>query len=206
MGYEKEKLARPQLDIKGIDEYNPSPKMAHFLKQWGWAIDSLDDFRNSNGEKKQEPPQRTSQYQNNEGQSPHTNQTNTSKGPGSDVSWYEKAFAVANNSTSALDSNNDNRGEISSENIILPKSEQSTSKVTSSAIQSTNSRPPCSYGASCYRKNPQHKIDAAHPGDSDYKGVRAETDSQADEEENIDTNDSLPECEYGTLCYRKNPQ
>ena len=91
--YEKEKLARPQLDIKGdlressfyilnppkaikwetiigkteyftgIDEYNPNPKMAHFLKQWGWAIDSLDDFRNSNGEKKQEPPQRTSQYQ-----------------------------------------------------------------------------------------------------------------------------------------------
>ena len=91
--YEKEKLARPQLDIKGdlsdnsfhilnppkaikwetiigiteyftgIDEYNLNPKMAHFLKQWGWAIDSLDDFRNSNGEKKQEPPQRTSQYQ-----------------------------------------------------------------------------------------------------------------------------------------------
>ena len=75
-------------------------------------------------------------------------------------------------SISALDSNNDNRGEISSENIILPKSEQSTSKVTSSAIQSTNSRQSCSYGASCYRKNPQHKIDAAHPGDSDYKGVR----------------------------------
>ena len=91
--YEKEKLARPQIDIKddlsessfhnlnppkavkwetiigkteyftGIDEYNPNPKMAHFLEQWGWAIDSLDDFRNSNGEKKQEPPQRTSQYQ-----------------------------------------------------------------------------------------------------------------------------------------------
>ena len=91
--YEKEKLAHPQLDIKGdlsessfyilnppkaikwetiigkteyftgIDEYNPNPKMAHFLKQWGWAIDSLDDFHNSNGEKKQEPPQRTSQYQ-----------------------------------------------------------------------------------------------------------------------------------------------
>ena len=37
--------------------------MAHFLKQWGWAIDSLDDFRNRDGEKNQEPPQRTSQYQ-----------------------------------------------------------------------------------------------------------------------------------------------
>ena len=39
-------------------------------------------------------------YSDNEGQSPYTNQTNASKGPDSDVSWYEKAFAVANNSTS----------------------------------------------------------------------------------------------------------
>ena len=75
---------------------------------------------------------------------------------------------------SALESNNDNRCEISSENISLPKSEQTTSIVTSSAIQSTNSRPSCSYGASCYRKNPQHKVDAAHPGDNDYKGVRVD--------------------------------
>lgn len=77
-------------------------------------------------------------------------------------------------SISALDSNNDNRCEINSGNENLPKSEQPTSKVTSSAIQSTNIRPSCSYGATCYRKNPQHKIDAAHPGDSDYKGVRVD--------------------------------
>ena len=77
-------------------------------------------------------------------------------------------------SISALDSNIDNRCEINSENINVPKSEQTTSKVTSSAIQSTNSRQSCSYGANCYRKNPQHKIDAAHPGDSDYKGVRVD--------------------------------
>ena len=91
--YERENLARPQFDIKGdlsdssfyiinhpnaikwdtmigkpeyftgAEEYNPNPKMAHFLKQWGWAIDSLDDFRNSNEEKKQDPPQQTYQYQ-----------------------------------------------------------------------------------------------------------------------------------------------
>ena len=24
----------------------------------------------------------------------------------------------------------------------------------------------CQYGANCYRKNPQHKLDFAHPGDS----------------------------------------
>ena len=30
-------------------------------------------------------------------------------------------------------------------------------------------RPICPFGISCYRKNPQHKIDEAHPGDNDYK-------------------------------------
>ena len=39
-------------------------------------------------------------HSDNEGPSPDTNQTSASKGPDSDVSWYEKAFAVANNSTS----------------------------------------------------------------------------------------------------------
>ena len=39
-------------------------------------------------------------HSDNEGPSPDTNQTSSSKGPDSDVSWYEKAFAVANNSTS----------------------------------------------------------------------------------------------------------
>jgi len=34
----------------------------------------------------------------------------------------------------------------------------------------------------------------------------ANIDSRPDEEENLEANDSLPECEYGTLCYRKNPQ
>ena len=29
-------------------------------------------------------------------------------------------------------------------------------------------RPICPFGISCYRKNPQHKIDEAHPGDNDY--------------------------------------
>ena len=29
-------------------------------------------------------------------------------------------------------------------------------------------RKPCEYGAKCYRKNPAHKNEMSHPGDSDY--------------------------------------
>ena len=29
-------------------------------------------------------------------------------------------------------------------------------------------RKPCEYGARCYRKNPAHKNEMSHPGDSDY--------------------------------------
>jgi len=30
-------------------------------------------------------------------------------------------------------------------------------------------RPSCNYGATCYRKNPKHKDEEAHPGDDDYQ-------------------------------------
>ena len=33
---------------------------------------------------------------------------------------------------------------------------------------SASRRPSCPYGGSCYRQNPQHKGDEAHPGDDDY--------------------------------------
>jgi len=36
---------------------------------------------------------------------------------------------------------------------------------------------------SCYRNNPQHKIDFSHPTDSDWK---------------------MGDCPYGTRCYRRN--
>jgi len=52
----------------------------------------------------------------------------------------------------------------------------------------------CSYGGSCYRKNPQHRVEEAHPGDEDYR------DPAAGEEEG-----ERPECEFGTECYRTNP-
>ena len=54
-------------------------------------------------------------------------------------------------------------------------------------------RSKCQFGGKCYRKNPQHKADFSHPGDSDF-------------EEQSDADDDKPECEYGTDCYRKNPQ
>ena len=59
-------------------------------------------------------------------------------------------------------------------------------------------RPSCSYGASCYRKNPVHRREEAHPGDDDYEEHPA-----VDLEEN---EEDKPECEYGLECYRKNPQ
>lgn len=33
---------------------------------------------------------------------------------------------------------------------------------------SAKPRPACQYGAKCYRKNPQHRIDESHPGDDDH--------------------------------------
>lgn len=47
------------------------------------------------------------------------------------------------------------------------------------------------------RKNPQHRIDFAHPGDSEY--IDQATTSN-------DSVDNRPLCQYGAACYRKNPQ
>ena len=41
-------------------------------------------------------------------------------------------------------------------------------------------RKSCPFGASCYRRNPQHKLDEAHPGDEDY---RSEAEEDEDEEQ-----------------------
>ena len=44
-------------------------------------------------------------------------------------------------------------------------------------------RKSCSYGGSCYRKNPLHRRDEAHPGDDDYKDP-----NNVDEDEDDDDN------------------
>ena len=61
--------------------------------------------------------------------------------------------------------------------------------------RNTDLRPSCVFGSSCYRKNPVHRYDEAHPGDDDYRDV-GELESEDVER---------PECEFGTECYRKNP-
>lgn len=57
-------------------------------------------------------------------------------------------------------------------------------------------RKSCQYGANCYRKNPQHRLQFAHSGDPDYRENTSESEDPSDER---------PECEYGVNCYRKNP-
>ena len=61
--------------------------------------------------------------------------------------------------------------------IIKPKdsnkpdtdSTQPVQTTTSSSSQpNADTRISCPFGINCYRKNPQHKIDEAHPGDVDY--------------------------------------
>jgi len=62
-------------------------------------------------------------------------------------------------------------------------------------------RPCCSYGNTCYRKNPKHKEEYSHPGDDDYGEVNNDSDG-----EYYSDDDDRPQCEYGTGCYRKNPE
>ena len=47
-----------------------------------------------------------------------------------------------------------------------PKSEEE--EPTCSGPSLIPKRKPCEYGAKCYRKNPAHKNEMSHPGDSDY--------------------------------------
>ena len=44
-------------------------------------------------------------------------------------------------------------------------------------------RKSCPFGASCYRKNPQHKSDEAHPGDDDYRAAAAAGEDEDDDDE-----------------------
>ena len=49
------------------------------------------------------------------------------------------------------------------------ESTQPVQTTTSTSSQpNADKRISCPFGINCYRKNPQHKIDEAHPGDADY--------------------------------------
>jgi len=64
---------------------------------------------------------------------------------------------------------------------------------------SVTSRASCTFGSACYRKNPMHRVEEAHPGDDDYK-------DPTEDDLGDGVNDDRPECEFGTDCYRKNPE
>ncbi|XP_050300605.1 aprataxin and PNK-like factor [Anthonomus grandis grandis] len=49
----------------------------------------------------------------------------------------------------------------------------------------------CWYGDRCFRRNPNHRQQFAHPGDPDYQS---------------DPEDDRPMCPYGASCYRVNPE
>jgi aprataxin and PNK-like factor len=57
-----------------------------------------------------------------------------------------------------------------------------------------NVRQSCEHGIRCFRHNPEHRRDQAHPGDNDYR--RPEFPPAAP---------NAPRCPYWAACYRRNP-
>lgn len=51
-------------------------------------------------------------------------------------------------------------------NIVITQPTQDTASTYSRP--NTDIRPSCAFGNKCYRKNPQHKVEEAHPEDNDY--------------------------------------
>jgi len=128
-----------------------------------------------------------------------------------EIPWYENAFAVANcEEDEALNAKEGTAPESTKlDDAAVPST--STTVNTNQSRTDTTKRKSCSYGASCYRKNPQHRLDEAHPGDNDYNdeiltGRWGWAMGLDDEEDATDTSNIKAECEYGLDCYRKNPE
>lgn len=68
---------------------------------------------------------------------------------------------------------------------------------TAAPTAGTNSpqRASCNYGIRCFRRNPQHRNDMAHPGDPDYRRPDFPPAPPG-----------MPACPFGASCYRRNPQ
>ena len=66
---------------------------------------------------------------------------------------------------------------------VESETDDSKTKESHENIKSADFREGCPYLDKCYRKNPAHRKEFSHPGDSDWL---------------------QGECEYGTNCYRKN--
>uniref|UniRef100_A0A8C4N3E2 PBZ-type domain-containing protein n=1 Tax=Eptatretus burgeri TaxID=7764 RepID=A0A8C4N3E2_EPTBU len=93
-----------------------------------------------------------------------------------------------------LDGKSDSPATVAGRDSATPE-DKSDEPAVSLVLQADNQNPingrtPCSYGRSCYRKNPVHFAECSHPGDPDY------------EEEDAKPQENQPECPYGTACYR----
>lgn len=75
---------------------------------------------------------------------------------------------------------------------------QTSAASTKAPTSSTNTKPLCTYGTECRRKNPQHFLEYAHPHLDGNKSSPTVSPTP--------TNDSKPLCAYGVNCRRKNPQ
>eukprot|EP01127_Copromyxa_protea_P014627 TRINITY_DN4114_c0_g1_i1.p1 TRINITY_DN4114_c0_g1~~TRINITY_DN4114_c0_g1_i1.p1 ORF type:complete len:728 (+),score=176.83 TRINITY_DN4114_c0_g1_i1:2-2185(+) len=87
---------------------------------------------------------------------------------------------------------------------VSPK--KSPSKSSPVSPKKLTCRPPCQYGARCFRKNPVHFMEESHPGDADYStpntkeesdGENEEEQAQAEEENDEDNQTSLKKEEGG---------
>lgn len=109
------------------------------------------------------------------------NKINESHSPNNQAPNTPKVFPVLVTPSDLIDSDDEPEKE-----NLKQKAKEEIKKAT---------RPSCPFGSSCYRKNPVHRYEEAHPGDDDYKNPEDE-DSE---------DDDRPECEFGMDCFRKNP-
>jgi len=69
-------------------------------------------------------------------------------------------------------------------------------------------KPDCKYGSKCYRKNPEHLADYNHPHDPlshVVSGLQRTKLYDGSSDDDSDSTDSRPLCQYGQNCYRTNP-
>ena len=108
--------------------------------------------------------------------------------------------AQSNSAPASADSSNQQGAESTnpqSSTTTTVKQEPDSSNVkteNSSAPTAQNDRPSCDHGIRCFRNNPGHRRDFAHPGDDDY---RRPTFAPAAP--------NAPRCPYWEGCYRRNP-
>merc|ERR1712059_41914 len=100
--------------------------------------------------------------------------------------------------TEDLVDSDDEAGKENLDKNLIKKKKTGSQNALTTKKDAGQKKPSCPFGASCYRKNPAHRQEAAHPGDPDYVDPDAE-------DEHVNEDDERPECEYGMECYRKNP-